>query len=150
MLLTKAYMAETLSYQLLIYSAMSLLTIYLTILNNVTMSLYDIVVQSLPYMCFACKVPMQSSFSATALASTTSHHARHECAQPLCTSLMLPLCCLQIQVENDVSRKRFNGVLPTLRYIWHNEGFIGYFKVSKMVGRVAGMIDDGWGNRWGM
>ena len=40
---TKAYVAETSCNQLLIDSATSLLTIYSPILNNVAMSLYDII-----------------------------------------------------------------------------------------------------------
>ena len=48
------------------------------------------------------------------------------------------LLCLQIQVENNVSRRRFTGILPTLRYIWHREGFTGYFKVGEVVGGMGG------------
>ena len=50
------------------------------------------------------------------------------------------LLCLQIQVENNVSRRRFTGILPTLRYIWHREGFTGYFKVGGVVGGMGGVI----------
>ena len=64
---------------------------------------------------------------------------------------------LQIQVENDVSRRRFTGVIPTLRYIWQREGLTGYFKVGRIVG---GHGRGGWwvgrggrrggrGGRWG-
>ena len=37
---------------------------------------------------------------------------------------------IQIQTENEVSRKRFKGIIPSLVKIWREEGFLGYYKVS--------------------
>lgn len=34
----------------------------------------------------------------------------------------------QIQTENEVSRKRFKGIIPSLVKIWREEGFLGYYK----------------------
>lgn len=65
------------------------------------------------------------------------------CARVLC--LLSLALRLQIQVENDVNRRKFTGVVPTLRYIWQHEGFRGYFKVGGVVGGEGGTVVEAGG-----
>lgn len=34
----------------------------------------------------------------------------------------------QIQTENEINKKRFKGIVPSLVKIWKEEGFLGYYK----------------------
>lgn len=63
--------------------------------------------------------------------------------QLVCHYVMLYVMFYQIQTENELNKKKFRGIVPSLVKIWKEEGFLGYYKVCwKLLDIFATLVLD--------